>query len=175
MKKLEIEVLGSMYQDWDNEEFSWDVDNIIKVKLDNELIVNKRFDEFTVDEDETDLDNGIYKPDILPDYYLIDYVGTCSIKTESGNSITIPYAYCNLKSEGDVTIKYGKWHLKAELEVENEFKLSDLVFIRLNNLIEAIESGEPGFASLILLPGKGTIKFNEVASNIKDTYECTIE
>ena len=24
MKKLEIEVLGSMYQDWDNEEFSWD-------------------------------------------------------------------------------------------------------------------------------------------------------
>ena len=175
MKKLEIEVLGSMYQDWDNEEFSWDVDNIIKVKLDNELIVNKRFDEFTVDEDETDLDNGIYKPDILPDYYLIDYVGTCSIKTESGNSITIPYAYCNLKSEGDVTIKYGKWHLKAELEVENEFKLSDLIFIRLNNLIEAIESGESGFASLILLPGKGTIKFNEVASNIKDTYECYIE
>ena len=175
MKKLEIEVLGSMYQDWDNEEFSWDVDNIIKVKLDNELIINKRFDEFTVDEDETDLDNGIYKPDILPDFYLIDYVGTCSIKTESGNSITIPYAYCNLKSEGDVTIKYGKWHLKAELEVENEFKLSDLVFIRLNNLIEAIESGEPGFASLILLPGKGTIKFNELASNIKDTYECTIE
>jgi len=175
MKKLEIEVLGSMYQDWDNEEFSWDVDNIIKVKLDNELLINKRFDEFTVDEDETDLDNGIYKPDILPDFYLIDYVGTCSIKTESGNSITIPYAYCNLKSEGDVTIKYGKWHLKAELEVENEFKLSDLVFIRLNNLIEAIESGEPGFASLILLPGKGTIKFNEVASNIKDTYECTIE
>jgi len=175
MKKLEIEVLGSMYQDWDNEEFSWDVDNIIKVKLDNELLINKRFDEFTVDEDETDLDNGIYKPDILPDFYLIDYVGTCSIKTESGNSITIPYAYCNLKSEGDVTIKYGKWHLKAELEVENEFKLSDLVFIRLNNLIEAIESGEPGFASLILLPGKGTIKFNELASNIKDTYECTIE
>jgi len=175
MKKLEIEVLGSMYQDWDNEEFSWDVDNIIKVKLDNELIVNKPFDEFTVDEDETDLDNGIYEPDILPDYYLIDYVGTCSIKTESGNSITIPYAYCNLKSEGDVTIKYGKWHLKAELEVENEFKLSDLVFIRLNNLVEAIESGEPGFASLILLPGKGTINFNEVASNIKDTYECYIE
>jgi len=175
MKKLEIEVLGSMYQDWDNEEFSWDVDNTIKVKLDDQLVINKRFDEFTVDEDETDLDNGIYKPDILPDYYLIDYVGTCSIKTESGNSITIPYAYCNLKSEGEVTIKYGKWHLKAELEVENEFKLSDLVFIRLNNLIEAIESGEPGFASLILLPGKGTIKFNEVASNIKDTYECTIE
>ena len=175
MKKLEIEVLGSMYQDWDNEEFSWDVDNIIKVKLDNELLINKRFDEFTVDEDETDLDNGIYKPDILPDFYLIDYVGTCSIKTESGNSITIPYAYCNLKSEGDVTIKYGKWHLKAELEVENEFKLSDLVFVRLDNLIEAIESGEPGFASFILLPGKGVINFNEVASNIKDTYECNLE
>ena len=66
MKKLEIEVLGSMYQDWDNEEFSWDVDNIIKVKVDNELVINKRFGEFTVDEDETDLDNGIYKPDILP-------------------------------------------------------------------------------------------------------------
>ena len=117
----------------------------------------------------------IYKPAILPNYYLIDYVGSSSVKTESGDTITIPYAYCNLKSEGDVTIKYGKWHLKAELEVENEFKLSDLVFIRLNNLIEAIESGEPGFASLILLPGKGTIKFNEVASNIKDTYECYIE
>ena len=40
MKKLEIEVLGSMYQDWDNEEFSWDVDNIIKVKVDNELAIN---------------------------------------------------------------------------------------------------------------------------------------
>ena len=47
MKKLEIEVLGSMYQDWDNEEFSWDVDNIIKVKVDNELAINKRFGEFT--------------------------------------------------------------------------------------------------------------------------------
>lgn len=175
MKKLEIEVLGSMYQDWDNEEFSWDVDNIIKVMIDNELVINKRFGEFTVDEDETDLDNGIYKPAILPNYYLIDYVGSCSVKTESGDTITIPYAYCNLKSEGDVTIKYGKWHLKAELEVENEFKLSDLVIVRLDNLIEAIESGEPGFASLILLPGEGTIKFNEVASNIKDTYECTIE
>ena len=175
MKKLEIEVLGSMYQDWDNEEFSWDVDNIIKVKVDNELVINKRFGEFTVDEDETDLDNGIYKPAILPSYYLIDYVGSCSVKTESGDTITTPYAYCNLKSEGDVTIKYGKWHLKAELEVENEFKLSDLVFVRLDNLIEAINSGEPGFSSLILLPGKGTIKFNEVASNIKDTYECTIE
>lgn len=175
MRKLEIEVLGSMYQDWDDEEFSWDVDNIIKVKVDNELVINKRFREFTVDEDETDLDNGIYKPDILPDYYLIDYVGSCAIKTESGDTITIPYAYCNLKTEGDVTIKYGKWHLKAELEVENEFKLSDLVFVRLDNLIEAIQSGEPGFASLILLPGKGTIKFNEVASNIKDTYECNIE
>ena len=175
MKKLEIEVLGSMYQDWDNEEFSWDVDNIIKVTLDNELVINKRFGEFTVDEDETDLDNGIYKPAILPNYYLIDYVGSCSVKTESGDTITTPYAYCNLKSEGDVTIKYGKWHFKAALEVENEFKLSDLVFVRLDNLIEAINSGEPGFSSLILLPGKGTIKFNEVASNIKDTYECTIE
>ena len=175
MKKLEIEVLGSMYQDWDNEEFSWDVDNIIKVTLDNELVINKRFDEFTVDEDETDLDNGIYKPAILPNYYLIDYVGSCSVKAESGDTITIPYAYCNLKSEGDVTIKYGKWHLRAELEVENEFKLSDLVFVRLDNLIEAIDSGEPGFASLILLPGKGVINFSEVASNIKDTYECTIE
>ena len=175
MKKLEIEVLGSMYQDWDNEEFSWDVDNIIKVKVDNELAINKRFGEFTVDEDETDLDNGIYKPDILPSYYLIDYVGSCSVKTESGDTITIPYAYCNLKSEGNVTIKYGKWHLRAELEVENEVKLSDLVIVRLDNLIDAIESGEPGFASLILLPGKGAIKFNEVASNIKDTYECYIE
>ena len=48
MKKLEIEVLGSMYQDWDNEEFSWDVDNIIKVTVDNELVINKRFGEFTV-------------------------------------------------------------------------------------------------------------------------------
>jgi hypothetical protein len=175
MKKLEIEVLGSMYQDWDNEEFSWDVDNIIKVKLDNELVINKRFDEFIVDEDETDLDNGLYKPDILPDYYLIDYVGTCSIKTENGDTTIIPYAYCNLKSEGDITIKYGKWHLKAELEVENEFNLSDLVFVRLDNLIEAIESGEPGFASFILLPGKGVINFNEVAFNIKDTYECALE
>ena len=69
----------------------------------------------------------------------------------------------------------GKWHLKAALEVENEFKLSDLVFVRLDNLIEAINSGEPGFSSLILLPGKGVINFSEVASNIKDTYECTIE
>lgn len=175
MKTLEIEVLGSMYQDCDNEEFSWDVDNIIKVKVDNELVINKRFGGFTVDEDETDLDNGIYKPDVLPNYYLIDYVGSCSVKTESGDTITIPYAYCNLKSEGDVTIKYGKWHLKAALEVKNEFKLSNLVFVRLDNLIEAIDSGEPGFASLILLPGKGVINFSEVASNIKDTYECTIE
>jgi hypothetical protein len=28
---------------------------------------------------------------------------------------------------------------------------------------------------LVLLPGKGVINFSEVASNIKDTYECTIE
>lgn len=173
--KLEIEVKGTMYQDWDNEEFSWDVDNIIKVKLNNELVIDKRFEEFTVDDVETDLDNGIYKPDVLPNYYLIDYVSSCSIKVESGDTLTIPYAHCNLKTEGDVTIKYGKWHLKAELEVENEFKLSDLVFIRLDNLIEAINSGEQGFASLILLPGKGIIKFHEVTSNIKDTYECTIE
>ena len=175
MKKLEIEVLGSMYQDWDNEEFSWDVDNIIKVKVDNELVINKRFGEFKVDEDETDLDNGIYKPDILSRNYLIDYVGSCTIKAEPSDTITIPYAYCNLKSEGNTTINYGKWHLRAELEVENEFKLSDLVFIRLDNLIAAINSGEPGFASLILLPGKGAINFNEIASNIKDTYECYIE
>jgi hypothetical protein len=175
MKKLEIEVLGSMYKDWDDEEFSWDVDNIIKVKLDNQLVINKRFGEFTIDEDETDLDNGIYKPAILPNYYLIDYVGSCSIKSESGDTVRLPYAYCNLKSEGDITIKYGKWHLKAELEVENEFKLSDLVFVRLDNLIEAIDSGEPGFASLILLPGKGCVNFSEFASNIKDTYECFME
>jgi len=65
--------------------------------------------------------------------------------------------------------------VKALLEVEEEFKLSDLVFVRLDNLINAINSGEPGFASLILLPGKGVINFSEIASNIKDTYECTIE
>jgi hypothetical protein len=41
--------------------------------------------------------------------------------------------------------------------------------------VEGIDSGEPGFSSLILLPGKGVIHFSEVASNIKDTYECTIE
>jgi len=88
----------STNRDWYNQEFSWDVDNIIKVKVDNELDINKRFDKFTVDEDETDLDNGIYKPDILPDYYLIDYVGTCSIQTESGNSITIPTSSKNTKT-----------------------------------------------------------------------------
>ena len=102
-------------------------------------------------------------------------MGSSSVKAESGDTITIPYAYCNLRSEGNTTINYGKWHLRAELEVENEFKLSDLVFIRLDNLIAAINSGEPGFASLILLPGKGVINFNEIASNIKDTYECYIE
>ena len=81
-------------------------------------------------------------------------MGSCSVKTESGDTITIPYAYCNLKSEGDVTIKYGKWHFKAALEVENEFKLSDLVFVRLDNLIEAINSGEPGFSSLYYCQAK---------------------
>lgn len=102
-------------------------------------------------------------------------MGSCSVRTESVDTITIPHAYCNLKSEGSVTINYGKWHLKAALEVGNEFKLSDLVFVRLNNLIAAINSGEPGFASLIVLPGKGAIKFDEAASNVKDTYECVIE
>ena len=173
--KLEIEVIGSMYQDWDNEVFSWDADNLIKITIDDKLMVSKYFKEFTISEEESDIDNGLYKPGILPDYYLIDYVGSCSVDMEDGSSVQIPYAYCNLRSEGEVLIKYGKWQLKKILEVDEDFKLSDLVFVRLDNLAEAIQSGEPHFSSFILYPGHGEIILKEIASNIKDEYNCNIE
>ena len=173
--KLEIEVLGRMYQDWDNEVFSWDMDNLIKISVDSQVLVNKYFNDFTISDEENEKDNGLYESGILTNSYLIDYVGSCSVVTEEGNTVDIPYAYCNLKSEGEVLIKYGKWHLKREIEVAEDFQLSDLVFVRLGNLAEAINSGEPHFASFILYPGKGEIILRELASNIKDEYYCNIE
>lgn len=71
--KLEIEVIGRMHQDWDNEVFSWDGDNLIKITVADKLIVSKYFKEFTISEEESDIDNGLYKTGIMPDYYLIDY------------------------------------------------------------------------------------------------------
>jgi hypothetical protein len=46
MKKLEIEVLGRMYQDWDNEEFSWDVYDSIFHKSLFHLLMHSKYQDF---------------------------------------------------------------------------------------------------------------------------------
>jgi hypothetical protein len=64
--------------------------------------------------------------------------------------------------------------LKKEIDVADDFKFSDLIFMRLDNLAKAIHSGEPYFASLVCCVGYGEINLKIVASNIKDEEECTI-
>ena len=50
----------------------------------------------------------------------------------------------------------------------------DLIFVKLENLANAIGSGEPNFASIVCLAGHGEIFFKEVASNIKDQYDVDL-
>jgi uncharacterized tellurite resistance protein B-like protein len=174
-RTLKIEIIGSMYQDYDDEVYSWDCDNLLQISLNNELIAKKYFSELKISEEESDIDNNIYKPGMLSDAYLIDTVHACSLALEDGTNIQMPYANCNLRREGEVQIKYGKWHLKAELTVSSKFQISDLVIVSLNNLADAISSGEAHFASFIVLPGEGELVFSEIDSNIKDEYIVIVE
>lgn len=137
-----------MHQDWDNEVFSWDMDNPIKISLDGELILSKSFKDFSILEESKDVEKVTNTIDELK-YYSLEKLQTCQVETESGELVSLPYAICNIKNTGETTIKYGKWHLKAELEVQDDFQLTDLMFVKLENLAKAIGSGEPNFASIV--------------------------
>ena len=173
MYKLTIEIGGRMHQDWDNEVFSWDIDNLIKITLDGELILSKSFKDFYIFEESKDVEKIINTIDEL-NYYSLEKLQTCQVETESGEAIIFPYTICNIKRTGGTIVKYGKWHLKAELDVQEDFQIADLIFVKLENLAEAIGSGEPNFASIVCLVGHGEILFKEVASNIKDQYDVEL-
>lgn len=173
MSKLTIEIGGRMYQDWDNEVFSWDIDNPIRIFLDETLLLSKSFRDFSILE-ETNENEAVSSTVNELSYYKIVKPQTCQVETESGEAVRLPYVVCNIKSTGETVIKYGKWHLKAELSVKSSFQLTDLIFVKLENLANAIQSGEPNFASIVCLEGHGEILFKEVASNIKDQYDCEI-
>ena len=173
MYKLTIEIGGRMHQDWDNEVFSWDMDNLIKITLDGELILSKSFKDFYIFEESKDVEKITNTIDAL-NYYSIEKLKTCQAKTENGETIIFPYTICNLKSTEKTTVKYGKWHLKAELDLQESFQIADLIFVKLENLANAIGSGEPNFASIVCLAGHGEIFFKEVASNIKDQYDVDL-
>ena len=114
MNKLTIEIVGRMYQDWDNEVFSWDIDNPIKIFLDETLLLSKSFKDFSILEESNDTETVTNIINELS-YYKISKLQTCRVETESGESVRLPYAVCNIKSTGETVVKYGKWHLKAEI------------------------------------------------------------
>ena len=114
MNKLTIEIVGRMYQDWDNEVFSWDIDNPIKIFLDETLLLSKSFKDFSILEESNDTETVTNTINELS-YYKISKLQTCRVETESGESVRLPYAVCNIKSTGETVVKYGKWHLKAEI------------------------------------------------------------
>jgi uncharacterized tellurite resistance protein B-like protein len=173
-QKLKIEIIGSMYYNTTDDVYSWDADNLLQISMNDRLIAKKYLSEIKIAEEESAVVNNIYKPGILSDDYLIDTVHASTLQLEDGTTIHIPFANCNLRREGELQIEYGKWHLQAELEVPGQFQLSELVFVSLNNLAEAIGSGEPHFASLILYPGVGELVFDVIDVNIKDTYSLVV-
>lgn len=172
--KLEIEVWGTMFQDWDNEVFRWDTDNYLKISLGEKLLYSGQLKGLTVVDADDSLDAATEAIKALK-CYTFDNMKRCSFQTKEGKTEHVAYAYSNLSDTGDeVTIKYGKFHLKKAVEVADDFKLSDLTFVRLDNLANAIQSGDPYFASLICCPGHGEIYLETVASNIKDQEEVMI-
>jgi hypothetical protein len=174
MKNLEIEVWGTMFQDWDNEVFRWDTDNYLKLSLDETLLYSGQLTGLTVVDADDSIDAATEAIKALK-CYTFDSMKRGAFQTKEGKTEHVAYAYCNLSDTGEeVTIKYGKFHLKGDFEVADDFKLSDLTFVRLDNLAKAIQSGDPYFASLICCPGHGELYLKTVASNIKDQEEVMI-
>ena len=172
--KLEIELMGSMFQDWDNEVFRWDTDNILKISLNEKLIYSGPLTGLTVVDADDTVTAATEATQALK-YYSFDHMKRCAFETKDGKTEHFAYAYSNLKAAGEeVTIKYGKFHLAGEVEVADDFKLSDLTFVRLDNLAKAVHSGDPYFASLICCVGHGEINLKTKASNIKDQEEVMI-
>tara|TARA_X000000368_G_scaffold417581_1_gene414368 strand:- start:199 stop:732 length:534 start_codon:yes stop_codon:yes gene_type:complete len=171
--KLLIEVWGRMYQDWDNEVFRWDTDNYLKLTLGDKEIFSGQFSQLEEGDEDSAFAAVTNEVEAL-EYYKLWEMLSLSFKTESGDDLKLGYAYCDLVSSGDTLVKYGKYHLKKEIEVGEDFKFSDLAFVRLGNIANGIPSGEPYFASLISCVGHGEIVLREVNSNIKDQYNSTI-
>ena len=171
--QLSIEVWGSMHQDWDNKLFRWDSDNYLKLTLGEEEIFSGQFSQLEEGDEDSAFAAVTEEVEAL-DYYKLWEMLSLSFTAESGNELQLGYAYCDLLSSGETLVKYGKYHLKKEIEVGEDFKFSDLAFIRLGNVAHGIPSGEPYFASLISCVGHGEIVLREVASNIKDQYNCAI-
>lgn len=182
--KLLIEVLGNMYQDWDNELFRWDTDNYLKLTLEGNTVFSGQFSQLEQSaEFQYVLESYAVKDDAFDsvtnevealEYYKLWEMLSLSSKTELGDDLKLGYADCDLIRSGETSVKYGKYHLKKEIEVGQGFKFSDLAFVRLGNIADGIPSGEPYFASLISCVGHGEIVLREEASNIKDQYNCTI-
>ena len=182
--KLLIEVLGNMYQDWDNELFRWDTDNYLKLTLEGNTVFSGQFSQLEQSaEFQYVLESYAVKDDAFDsvtnevealEYYKLWEMLSLSSKTELGDDLKLGYADCDLIRSGETSVKYGKYHLKKEIEVGQGFKFSDLAFVRLGNIADGIPSGKPYFASLISCVGYGEIVLREEASNIKDQYNCTI-
>jgi hypothetical protein len=172
--KLEIEVWGRMFQDWDNEVFRWDTDNYLKISLGGNLMYKGELTGLTVVDADDSLDAATEAIKALK-CYNFDSMKRCSFQTKEGQTEHVAYAYSNLRDTGEeVTIKYGKFHLKGDFEVADDFKMSDLTFVRLDNLANAIFSDDPYFASLICCPGHGELSLKTVASNLKSQEEVMI-
>ena len=172
--KLAIEIMGSMFQDWDNEVFRWDMDNILKIRLDGKLMYSGECKNLINEVETNDSFDAAISTIEQERHYSYVSAKSSAFQTTEGNTEHLTYAYCNLKATGETTIKYGKFHLKKEIDVADDFKFSDLIFVRLDNLANAVQSGEPYFASLICCVGHGEINLKIVASNIKDEEECRI-
>jgi hypothetical protein len=170
---LLIEVWGLMHQDWDNEVFRWDTDNYLKLTLEGKEVFSGQFSQFEEGDEDSVLDAVTTELENL-NYYKFWEMLSLSFKTESGDELKLGYAYCDLVNSGDTLVKYGKYHLKKEIEVGEDFKFSDLAFVRLGNVANGIPSGESYFSSLICCVGHGEIVLKEVQSNIKDEFNCTI-
>ena len=184
--KLLIEVWGTMYQDWNNELFRWDTDNYLKLTLEGNTVFSGQFSQLEEGGEDDAFDSVTNEVEAL-EYYKLWEMLSLSSKTELGDDLKLGYARCDLIGSGETLVKYGKYHLKKEIEVSQGFKFSDLAFVRLGNIADGIPSGEPYFASLISCVGHGQILLGEEdscgiwkyvhsgpTSKRKDDYYCTI-
>jgi hypothetical protein len=98
--KLGIEIMGRMFQDWDNEVFRRDMDNILKISLDGKLMYSGECKDL-VNEVETNntFETAISTIEALK-YYSYGSMKRCAFETTEGNTEHIAYAYCNLKATG---------------------------------------------------------------------------
>ena len=195
--KLLIEVWGTMYQDWNNELFRWDTDNYLKLTLEGNTVFSGQFSQLEQSaEFQYVLESYAVKDDAFDsvtnevealEYYKLWEMLSLSSKTELGDDLKLGYADCDLIRSGETSVKYGKYHLKKEIEVGQGFKFSDLAFVRLGNIADGIPSGKPYFASLISCVGHGQILLGEEdscgiwkyvhsgpTSQNKDDYYCEI-